>query len=373
MGFPWTTAVGWGHAILLAALPWLAAWRPWWAPLLAVAVAVVHRTARRDRTGEPWASGLVAVSAAAFVAAFGAWPTALGWLALAAVVAALAALLPRPGGGRPDAADVVALVGWGAAFAAIPALLAVDAGGWLAPAVLLAAARQLGSVAAGAALGARPEPGPPSREIRGTLSLRGVVVTMDGLPVTAPLELDLRAGESLAVLCDDPRAAQALADALSLRSRPQTGEILLDGSPPEPDERLAAVVAPGEAFLDGGLEDNLAALRDEPLDRTTLGAAREACGLDEVAEALAGRSLDGDGEPLTPFHRMLVLAARVLVSPYRVLVAVDPGPWVDVGRADRWRKALVRASVGRTSVWITGDRDLADRADHVRELVGGSL
>ena len=71
---------------------------------------------------------------------------------------------------------------------------------------------------------------------------------------------------------------------------------------------------------------------------------------------------------------MLVLAARVLVSHYRLVVVVDhPAPWVDVRRRDRWRAALVRASVGRTAVWITDDPELADRADRVHELVDGAL
>ena len=75
----------------------------------------------------------------------------------------------------------------------------------------------------------------------------------------------------------------------------------------------------------------------------------------------------------TIYHRLLVLAARVLVSHYRIVVVVDPEPWVDSRRGDLWRAALVRASVGRTAIWITADPELADRADYVHELVDGSL
>jgi ABC-type transport system involved in cytochrome bd biosynthesis fused ATPase/permease subunit len=134
-----------------------------------------------------------------------------------------------------------------------------------------------------------------------------------------------------------------------------------------------AIIAPGEPFVEGSLERNLGALRDAPPDRATLGAARDACGLSEVIEELGNRPLHKDGSPLETYHRLLVLAARVLVSHYRLVVVVDPEPWVDARRGDRWRAALVRASVGRTSIWITGDPELADRADHVHELVEGSL
>jgi ABC-type transport system involved in cytochrome bd biosynthesis fused ATPase/permease subunit len=249
----------------------------------------------------------------------------------------------------------------------------IERGGWLGPAVLLIAARGLGSgLRAASGSGADPL-GPPSREVRGTLSLRGVVASSTGLPATVPIDLDLRAGESLAVLCDDPVAAQALADTIVGRTRPHAGEISIDGGPPDRHEVLVAMVAPGEPFAVGSLERNLGALRDEPPDRTTVGAARDACGLAEVIDRLGGRPLSRDGSPLETYHRLLVLAARVLVSHYRLVVVVDPEPWVDARRGDQWRAALVRASVGRTAIWITADPELADRADHVHELVDGSL
>jgi hypothetical protein len=63
----------------------------------------------------------------------------------------------------------------------------------------------------------------------------------------------------------------------------------------------------------------------------------------------------------------------VIPSAYRVLVVVDPMPWVNAVRGEIWRKAVVRASVGRTSIWITADRHLAEHADRVMEYRGGAL
>ncbi len=214
---------------------------------------------------------------------------------MAAVVAATAGSLPRDGGGRPDAADRLALVCWAAPFATNPRFLEADGGGWLAPAVLLMTARRLGTVLRPDAAGSRSTLGPPTREVRGTLSLRGVVATSAGLPETVPMDLDLRAGESLAVLCRDRVAGQALADVLAGRDRSpmsvrSSSMVGLSSS----NDRLVAVVGPGEAMVAGGLDDNLGALRDELPDRAALGAARDACGLSEVVAAL-GRSLHGDG------------------------------------------------------------------------------
>jgi len=374
MKIPWSTIAGWFHAVVLAALPWCAWWDPRWAPLMVAGVAVVHLHVRRSGVTEPWSSVYTVIVTTIFLITVGGWPGPVGlWLTLAVVVAATARFVPRAGGGRPDAADIVAMVVWAASFAAEPDLLDTAAGGWLAPAVLLVAARQLGKVLVSTEAGRKTVIGPPSREVRGTLSLRGVVATSDGLPATVPIDLDLRAGESLAVLCDDRVAAQPLADVLAGRTKPHVGEILIDGGPLGPADRLSAVVGPGEPFVEGGLDGNLGALRDEPPDRDALGAARDACSLAEVVEMLKGRTMAPDGSPLTTYQRLLVLAARALVSHYRLLVVVDPEPWVDARRADLWRAALVRASVGRTSIWITGDPELADRADHVHELVDGSL
>jgi len=337
-------------------------------------IAVVHLQVLRNAASEPWSSVYITAPTVAFLILTGGWRGPVWfWLAIAVVVAATARFLPRDGGGRPDAADCLALVCWAAPFATNPGFLEVDRGGWLAPAILLLTARRLGTVLAPDDVGNRSTIGPPTREIRGTLSLRGVVASAAGLPETAPLELDLRAGESLSVLCRDRIAGQALADVLAGRTRPHVGEVLIDGGPLGPSDRLTAVIGPGELMVAGGLDDNLGALRVEMPDRDALGAARDACGLSEVAAALNGRSMASDGEPLTIYHRLLVLAARVLVSHYRIVVVVDPEPWVDSRRGELWRAALVRASVGRTSIWITGDPELADRADYVHELVDGSL
>ena len=79
------------------------------------------------------------------------------------------------------------------------------------------------------------------------------------------------------------------------------------------------------------------------------------------------------GEPLTVFHRLLVQAGRLVPSHYRVAVVLDPRPWVNAVRAEVWRTALVRAAVGRTTLWITTDVELASRATRVFELRGGGL
>ena len=369
---PWTVVAGWYHAALLAALVWIAVWRPGWAPVLVAAALAVHRLVDRTRATEPWSSPVVAISAATFLLLRGGWELALGWLLLAALVAAVARTLPRRDGSRPDAADYLAIGGWGVVFALAPRLVGSENGGWLAPALLLYAAQRIARTPVDHSISERP--GLPSREVRGTLSLNGVVVSSaDALPRSVPINLELRAGDSLAILCDSPEDASTLADVLTARRAPHSGEIMVDGAPFEVGDRLAAVVAPGEAFIPGDLATNLSAHTHRSLERGAVVAIHEACSLNEVAEALGDRPLERDGSPLTPFHRLLVLVARVIPSSYHMVVVVDPMPWVNAVRGELWRAAVVRASVGRTAIWLTPDRDLALRAGHVVEYRHGAL
>jgi len=267
---------------------------------------------------------------------------------------------------------LVGLTAWAAAFVARPDLL-VDGGGWLAPAVLLAAIRH----AVVTAVQGRAEGGvllPPSREIRGTLSLRSVVATApDGLPKTVPLDLELRAGRSLAVLCDSVNDGEALLAVLSGRRPPAAGTVAVDGTPLQSGDRLVAAVALGEPFVAGDLEMNLAVLCEAFPDRDTIVAVVDGCALAEAADHLGGGAMTVDGAPLTTQERLHVAAARVLPSNYRVVVVLDPMPWSNAVRGELWRSTVVRASLGRTAVWITVDRDLAGRADDVVVFRNGAL
>ncbi len=367
-------AAGWYHGVLLAALPWVAALRPQWAPLVAAALVAGVVLAGRGRAAGPWPGAMSAVSALVFLALRGGLPVVVGWLLLAVAVAALAWLGGRRGGAARLASALVGLAGWSIALLAVPDLVTVERGGWLAPAVLLLAARDAVVCAVWHHAAASGPLLPPTREARGTLSVRGLVVAgTDGLPCSVPIELELRAGDSVAVLCASADEGWALAETLAGRRRPAAGEVAVDGTPLEPGDRLVAVVAAGEGFVEGGLDENLAALCDEHPGRATIGAVIEACGLDEAAELLDGAAIRPDGSPLELVHRMQLAAARVIPSDYRLLVVADQVPWVDPEHRELWRRSVVRASLGRTAIWFTADRELASRADRAIVLSHGNL
>jgi hypothetical protein len=367
-------AAGWYHGVLLAALPWVAALRPEWAPVVAAALVAGMLLAGRGRAAGPWPGAACVASALIFLALRGGLLVTVGWLLLAAAVAALAWPGGRRGGATRLVSALVGLTGWSVALLAVPGLVTIERGGWLAPAVLLLAARDAVVSAAWAYAAASGPLQPPTREARGTLSVRSLVVAgTDGLPCSVPLELELRAGDSVAVLYAAEGEAWALAETLAGRRRPAAGEVAIDGTPLEAGDRLVAVVAAGEPLVAGGLEDNLTALCDEHPGRSTIGAVIEACGLDEVAEALDGAPISADGAPLELVHRLQLAVARVIPSDYRLLVVVDPSPWADAHRRMHWHRSVVRASVGRTAIWFTADRELASRADRAMVLSHGNL
>ncbi len=374
MQIRWPLIGGWYQATVLALAPWIVLWYIEWVPLLVAMAVVVRPLLRQGGPAEPWAGLLVAISALLLLVIHGGWAIGGGWLLLAALVLVLRILFSGRRSGLPDAAMLVGLLAWGAAFALRPQLISIDGGGWLAPALLLLMARRLaGTLAQGQGLAATPL-GPPTREVRGTLCLNEVVLAgHDGLVHSAPLDLELRAGESLAVICDAPGDIEALSQVLTGRRRPLSGELTIDGVPLSEGETLVALVASGEPFIAGDLDENLAALCDEELDDGTTVAVMEACSLGEITEIMEDRQLSVRGEPLPALDRLVLLAARVIPSEYRLLVVVDPQLWVNTVRGEVWRGSVVRASVGRTAIWITTDRELAHRATHTKQLRHGRL
>ncbi|MCP4897272.1 MAG: hypothetical protein GY906_09910 [bacterium] len=364
----------WAQVIALALVPWANTWAPSWIPILLAGAVLLIRQSSGELRFEAIGYLTVAASALAFLALIGGIPVASLWVVLAGLAGLLAWLGPATVLGGTRIGEIAALSAWGVVFVVRPDLVEPATGGWITPAVLLYAAVRVGGVGAETSEQSENWPLPPAREVRGTLSLRGVVLRdEDGLPRTVPLDVELRAGESMAVLCDSAKDAESLVRVLAGRASAHAGEIMIDGSPLETGEALVAVVAAGERFLAADLDANLAALSETPLSDSERTAVIEACSLVELAERLRNRALETDGAPLSRLERLQILVARVIPSHYRLMVVRDADPWLDAIAHERWRAGLVRASVGRTSIWITTDHELACRANRAVMLRDGGL
>jgi len=366
-----TEILSWIEVIPVAGLPLVAVFQPRWVPLFVLLIFLLHRAARGLRVETGLHSLLICIAALAAIIANRGWR--MGLVALAAcVLIALTAWLAEgfPGGRRPDAADFLLLLFITADILAHPDSRVFLA--WVAPLLAGLAARRVSLVTFGSRSRAS-QLQPPSREIRGTLSFSGALAGDDGLPRSSPLDIELRAGSSLALLCDNSAEAFLLAAHLAGRRQSPGSRLCLDGEIIGENAGLCVLIAAGEGFLPGSLDTNLEVFLDRPLPAGVRAGVWEACALSDVAAELDGRPLDSDGEPLHIFHRMLVQAARVIPSSYRVVIAVDPLPWVNPIRGALWRSALLRACLGRTSVVLTPDRELAKCMDQIMLFRHGSL
>ncbi|MCD4747996.1 MAG: hypothetical protein K8R59_01375, partial [Thermoanaerobaculales bacterium] len=176
------TAVGWYHATAAAILPWVGVYRPEWLPIAILMVVVVHRAAMRSAEGEPWRSLGIGVSALGVLVLQAGWAIAGAWLVLAvALGSAVLGLGWLKVGARPDVFDLAAAAVWATVMAIRPELLTPEAGGWIAPLLLVLGVRRGISRGFLRRSGAAQVLGPPSREVRGTLGFSGVVAGSDGL------------------------------------------------------------------------------------------------------------------------------------------------------------------------------------------------
>ena len=220
------------------------------------------------------------------------------------------------------------------------------------------------------------------------LSLRGVcrdVTLPDGelLHILTGVDLDVAAGEHVAVVGRSGSGKSTLLNLLGLLDSPTAGEYLLDG---EPTDRLSARRRSrlrGEVFGFVFQQFNLLPRRTAAENvaapllyargrafLTRRRAAREM--LDLVG--LADRA-DQVPERLSGGEQQRVAIARALVRSPRVVLADEPTGALDVETGARVMALLTRATAetGAALVTITHDLSVAALAGHRYRLEGGRL
>lgn len=216
-------------------------------------------------------------------------------------------------------------------------------------------------------------------------------------PLTEPLSGDLYdpasrllapEGRLTAVVCGDPDAAGRLADRLGGHA-PESDElpsvllggVSLDGLPLE-DARAAVLVQDKDPVL---LSGTLRELLDVPSSgQVEAAAALTAAHCDDVLDALAQASVDGDGDPmatritergrsLSGGQRQRLALARSLVADPEVLVLDEPTSAVDSHTEARVANGIKRLRTGRTTVVFTSSPLLLDAAERVVFVHAGEV
>lgn len=361
----------WLHALCVSALPLFLVYLPHWAPVPVLAILAFHSRALSIRRAEPARSLLIFFSALLACLLVRGWAMA-GLVLLGAILVAGFGWISEawPHGRRPDAADFLM-----ATLITLDLFLfpeTFNSSTWILSAVAALSARRALRIALESGKSGRCLR-PPTKDVRGTLSFSGVIMDDDELPRSSELDFELRAGTSLALLFDNSAEAALLLEYLCGRRSSARSTLSIDGETPDKRDSLIAVICAGESFIPGDLQANLEAFVAVNLSPGARAGVWEAFSLAEVEEELGNALIRRDGEPLEAYHRFLLQAARVIPSSYRVIVALDPMPWINPVRGGIWRAALLRACLGRTSIVLTADRELAGCMDRVLLYRHGNL
>jgi putative ABC transport system ATP-binding protein len=204
--------------------------------------------------------------------------------------------------------------------------------------------------------------------------MRGTVLAVDDV------SLDVAPGESVALTGPSGSGKSTLLGLIGGLARPDSGEVLVDGTPPEEHGGLAGyhrdVV--GFVFQLHHLLPMLTAQANIEVPLVAAGVGRaerherarallEEIGLGNRAEHLPGQLSGGE--------RQRVAVARALANEPRLLLADEPTGALDSDNSARVLELLesARERRGMTMVVVTHDATIADRADRVMRMLDGRL
>jgi ABC-type multidrug transport system fused ATPase/permease subunit len=221
----------------------------------------------------------------------------------------------------------------------------------------------------------------PPPEGGGRVELRGVTFAYDEEePVLRDLDLDVEAGETVALVGATGSGKTTLVMLISRLYDVQEGSVLVDGkdvrSMDLPSLRREVAVVSDDAFLfSASLWDNIAYARPDASDDEVRDAARRAgldafvAGLPEGYDTLVGER----GMTLSGGQRQRVAIARALVAQPRILVLDDATSSVDASTESRIKDALREVMEGRTTFVIAHRLSTIALADEVAVLEEGRV
>ncbi|MGE9694345.1 ATP-binding cassette domain-containing protein [Streptomyces sp. CH6] len=236
-----------------------------------------------------------------------------------------------------------------------------------------AAAGRLAPLLALAAPPAGTAPLPPGG---GALSLRGVGLRRAGAEVLRGIDLDVAAGEYLAVVGRSGTGKSQLAAVAGGLVAPSTGRVLLDGAElrtlaPAALRRAATYAFARPVLFGDTIEDALAFGATRPDGATVRAGARGAAAHGFVRALPDGYATRIDAAPLSGGEHQRLGLARAFAHPGRLLVLDDATSALDTLTEREVHRYLARLPVTRLHVTHRGS--VAARADRVLWLDAGRV
>jgi ABC-type bacteriocin/lantibiotic exporter with double-glycine peptidase domain len=213
----------------------------------------------------------------------------------------------------------------------------------------------------------------------GAVALRGVTVGYDVRPVLCDLDLDIAAGERVAVVGPNGAGKSTLARVVLGLDRPWRGTVTASGHPLDDIDvaamrRQIGVVLQDASIRPGTIVENVTFGRPDLTD-AQVARALAAAG---VTEMLDHRFPDGvhtdvgdDGARLSGGQRQAISLARALVGDPRLLILDEPTNHLDTAATHRLLRTIEAMRPPPAVLLITHDFELAAWADRVVQLENG--
>ena len=228
-----------------------------------------------------------------------------------------------------------------------------------------------------------PEPTDPARAgtARGHLTLREVRFSyVDGVPVLPGLDLDIPAGQTLAMVGTTGAGKTTIAKLVARFYDPTGGQVLLDGIDlrklSEDALRERVVMVTQENFLfTGSVADNIRFGKPDATTEEVVEAAKVIGAHDFISALPDGydTSVEKRGSRLSAGQRQLVAFARAFLADPAVLILDEATSSLDIPSERLVQRALRTILTDRTAIVIAHRLSTVETADRVIVLEHGRI